>query len=1518
MDFCILAGFLMFSVVYSVTNGRVYYVTPHTACPQGPCISLSQFAINSSSFIRNASGIVLYVLPGHHSLDLEISVSNLKNFTMTNYIQDTVVLECTSHSAKISISHTTFVSIKGSLRFVGCGNNKISVVEQFMLQYIIFQDVVDVNAALELSGIETATIEECVISANSYTAHDVVETPTCVAHSVLNCLSLGENSTTVTGGAIIMTFSNVWINNCTFEGNIARFSAAAIFAEITSNVSIFSSHFLLNRANFTQFIISSVVFVGQDCILQVHNCTFKDNIAGTAVIASYYGVVFISNSTFTHNRAMLSGGALFAYGSTVHVLSSAFNGNLAAYDGGVIYAYESLFHVSYSTFSDSLSGLFGGVIYCHNSVFSLAENTFSDNVAQFLGGVFYVSNGTSFHVTRSAFTKNFAWYAGVISTSEHEVVETFLVTDCNFSDNFAARGGVIATVGSFHFANIIFSNNIAQDFGGVFATHGIFYITNSTFINNIASAQTGQGGAIAASNASYHLINCSFYGNKAGSLGGTIVTNNGSVFLIINTTFVENEAESDGGVMLVSQGFYHIANCSFSRNRQSLYFFGSNVTFSGQTVFKDNMQEQLNQITSELSDRQGGVITSFQSRLYFMGESTFEANLARDGGTIHASSSDICVYGSVLIARNTAVNDGGGVYFEGTNLKIFGKCNISQNRATRGGGALASSSTVTVYQKGTLTFTKNTAIRGGGIYLESNAKFHLLKSVTETIGSFIHIMAIFTGNQAEYGGAVYVADETNSGDCKNSQECSFQTLIIDQLIGENHNFVNLVFSKNSATKAGYNLYGGLLDRCIPNPFAEVHQKWYGGLQSITSYNGITYMGNISNITLDSISSPPVKVCFCTIEGQPDCNYHPSTIEVKKGEKFTVSIVAIDHANHLLDASIISSLSSTDGGFDEGQTTQRVESKCSNLTFNVFSPHDSESITLAADGPCKSSSSSSRKLHITFSNCTCPVGFEPQYSRITRCECNCHSALLPYIVQCNYLTESVIRVNTNSWIYYINDTDPPAYIIHPNCPFDYCYPQTKQVSINLNKVDGADTQCQFNRTGILCGACRIHFSLSLGSSRCLPCHRYWPLVFVAIFLAAILAGVLLVTMLLVLNVTVADGLINGFIFYANTVAASGTVSFPSSEPSFPTLFIAWLNLDIGFDVCLFPDLDAYTKTWLQLAFPAYVISLVWIIIVISSHNSMFARQIGRRDPVATLATLILLSYTKLLSTTISVLSFADLHYPDGSHDRVWLPDGSVLYFRGKHIPLVLVACFIIIIGVPYTGLLFSWQWLVQTPEWKIFKWTRDTKLNGFLSTHHAPYDSKYRYWTGLLLIVRVILYITSAITLSSNPQIPLIVIIILVGGIFLPKAVQKIRVYKNLYTELVETVIYLNLLYYAAFTLYDFKNDNTKQTAVAYTSAIITCILFIVVILHHVIQSIKNQIKARRSHTSTGQADITQANHAVITFSVIEMSDSRVPTPQLQLHAVNPLTQDDHDHNIIGYSTHSPHGSSDSEDKQESY
>ena len=93
---------------------------------------------------------------------------------------------------------------------------------------------------------------------------------------------------------------------------------------------------------------------------------------------------------------------------------------------------------------------------------------------------------------------------------------------------------------------------------------------------------------------------------------------------------------------------------------------------------------------------------------------------------------------------------------------------------------------------------------------------------------------------------------------------------------------------------------------------------------------------------------------------------------------------------------------------------------------------------------------------------------------------------------------------------------------------------------------------------------------------------------------------------------------GLIFYANIVAASKSAFFSSSEPSFPTVFVAWLNLDIGFDVCFIDGLDANTKAWLQLAFPAYIITLVvLVIIIISEPSPRFTRLIGRRsrDPVA---------------------------------------------------------------------------------------------------------------------------------------------------------------------------------------------------------------------------------------------------------------------------------------------------------------
>ena len=124
------------------------------------------------------------------------------------------------------------------------------------------------------------------------------------------------------------------------------------------------------------------------------------------------------------------------------------------------------------------------------------------------------------------------------------------------------------------------------------------------------------------------------------------------------------------------------------------------------------------------------------------------------------------------------------------------------------------------------------------------------------------------------------------------------------------------------------------------------------------------------------------------------------------------------------------------------------------------------------------------------------------------------------------------------------------------------------------------------------------------------------------------------LLLVLNLTVAVGVLNSIFFYANVVYAIQSVHFYQSHLTLVPVFISWLNLDIGFDVCFFEGMDAYAKTWLYLVFPAYIVFLVFMIIWISSCSSKFSNFIGKKNPVATLATLILLSYTCLLYTSPS--------------------------------------------------------------------------------------------------------------------------------------------------------------------------------------------------------------------------------------------------------------------------------------------
>ena len=382
--------------------------------------------------------------------------------------------------------------------------------------------------------------------------------------------------------------------------------------------------------------------------------------------------------------------------------------------------------------------------------------------------------------------------------------------------------------------------------------------------------------------------------------------------------------------------------------------------------------------------------------------------------------------------------------------------------------------------------------------------------------------------------------------------------------------------------------------------------------SIPAYSQREVVSTAMNL---SVSSGPVKVCLCINNkriAKCSLQIYPIDSEIKKGETFNVSLVAVDQVEQPVAATIHASLSFPQSGLSEGQLTSEIQGECTNLTFNVVSPYDYENLTLYADGPCKDADLSRRLVEINFLPCSCPLGFQIAGKIEINCTCDCHRDISQYTQYCDSQSESFIKKSqSRAWISYINNTNLMGYLVYPNCPFDYC--NSLSLPVNLNQPNGADAQCAFNHSSLLCGSCQSGLSLSLSSSRCLPCPNYWPVQMIAITIAAILAGITLVALLLLLNMTVAVGSLNGLIFYANIVYANTSILLPlHEETNLVTVIISWLNLELGIDTCYFPGMDTYIKMWLQLAFPAYVILLVVAVIMISSYSMRFSKLIGKKE------------------------------------------------------------------------------------------------------------------------------------------------------------------------------------------------------------------------------------------------------------------------------------------------------------------
>ena len=1001
---------------------------------------------------------------------------------------------------------------------------------------------------------------------------------------------------------------------------------------------------------------------------------------------------------------------------------------------------------------------------------------------------------------------------------------------------------------------------LAYTFDYVFGVYFSHFVQLSESNMHVLDDEASGCSLIEVQSSTINVIDSTFTGLE-GYAGAVLTVHNSSVSFTGNNTFENNEA-SLGGVIYLTDSELDLKGTTIFKRNKSLkdnsrfvtpwwYRFTCNEYLPGSSgyggaIFCNSSVVRTNEHTNFVNNKaevSGGAISCTDATIVMKGYTTLDSNSAYlDGGAIKLSKSSIEIYGNIQIVNSTAAQGGAldakqttisinAVLMRENVYKVPQVALFAHNRAARGGSISCLSCDVSF--AGIVHFVDNAACVGGAMVL-SSASIHFMPSLQ---------MSFIRNHADDVGGAIFVFDG----------RCLFYTSVTDCFFSiEGHNAISanvlLDFVNNSAGYRGSTLYGGQLnecrlwftnasrgDQCGSSAYGHID----GGLETFMSISQIQLREKV--LTNISSSAQDIKLCY---SGSDATERSETKFLTYPGRKFNITLISVGQAGNGVRAKIVSVLESSlmmnfannfyntwEHNPDKYSSllvlSQYADSSCSNVSFRLFAPESNslEKFHLYAD--CQSKTAG---LTLDIITLPCPLGFtlSEKYKA-----CVCNDNLLKVTSDCYIDDFSIGRVRNNFWI---SKLDEDTIILHEfRCPLEYC--RTDPVNVTLG-VAHESVQCDFNRNGTLCGQCQGKYSLALGSLHCLQCSNQY----ITLILTFMLAGIFLIAIIFLLRLTVAMGTLSGLIFYVNVVQANHQAFFPRATLNFCTYFISWLNLDLGIEVCFYDGMDIYAYSWFQFCFPFYIWFLIGFIICASNYSKTFSKLLGH-NPVAVLATLLLLSYSKLLKSIITPLSWTYLTFYNSTSDyrrKVWLYDGNVEFFKEpKHIVLGVFAILtIVLFVVPYILLLLCGHWMQGCSNWRALSWLNN--LKPFMDAYYAPYKKHTRYWTGLLLVSRMGLYLTFAINALGNESINILAITSISAALLALKG----RVYEHWFNDVLESVFLLDLCILSIATYYVKKDiDNSVEfesqvilSTISVSTAVVT---FIGILLYHTVIRIKS-------------------------------------------------------------------------------
>ena len=1295
-----------------------------------------------------------------------------------------------------------------------------------------------------------------------------------------------------------------------------------------------------------QYILSGVTVkntegwgvYAEDCWEQIiFNCTFINNKGNIAIRGTAPAVQVEINDTKIYDGKQSDPSIADCNGLDVRLINTSrinfkiINCDLQRNQGGH-------FHLNIRNY-----------ITCNNFTLLIDNSTFntSDDYGVGMGFTCYRYNNIDVTLRRSSFSKNNKSGLFLIDTP-HSKIE-----DCIFDSN-GENGIKVKKLGSdnYHlsaeFSNTTFSNNSRSTFQAALFFENVQYtlsgvtvkntegwgvyaencreqiILNSTFINNkgnIAIRGTAQvflveikdtkihdgkqsDQSIADCNGidvylrnilnfSFKIVNCDLQRNQGGhfhlSLRNSIDPNNNFTLLIDNSTF--NTSDDYGVGMIFSCEEYNIIDVtmrrsSFSKNDKSGLFltdtthskienctFDSNKEIGAEILKQFNDNHLMIEILSTTFINNSRAITVLIP--FFLNSINIEAKISECRFTNHTGNGVIAIenLAGTIITIEKSYFQGNGklngnrdcsvLSIDSVNITLS-DVSITDNNCT---GMKLIDSTIKLMKL--VTLSGNHGYNGGGLYL-SMSKFIFSKSSK---------LNIINNSADAYGGGIYLEEET----CTSDNTCFFQ------LEEEYPSIINskvIALSGNHAKEGGDQILGG----CLSNCSIQFNKK-----------KTFLSMCDLNDMFWNFVSAPnktflghQKKVAFCKNDSDSSASGYSCTnsksIHVYRGQMFNVPLMVADEccfpsSVEYIEAKIKSSLQ-----FKEINIYRKT---CSNYSYIIKGGFGLKSIKFS---PIEFSTSQYEiaPLNLTVNIEECPIVYKEDSESG---ECVCHDILESHNVQCTPSNKS-LHLPAQTWLGELwNESESMA--VQHDC--QYCKTEEMDLTIPID----SNKLCISNRTGIMCGACVSNYSLLLGGYECADCSgsTYKG---VLLFLAFIAIGIVLVILLLGLDLTVSTGMVNGLIFYSNIVYLNSDIMLPIPRGKNSThllntvrilsTFQAWMNLDFGISTCFFDGYNTYISTWIQFVFPLYIWLLILIIILTSRYSRRITKLITS-NIVSVLATLLLLSYAKLLKTSIDVFSLVQLQLLNGNVTNWWKADANIPYLGQLHVPLFLMSlAMVLVYMIPFTLLILLGPLLQAKSHYRVLHWIN--RLKPFHDAFYGPYTSKYRYWPGILLLARLL--ILGAFAFYSPNDVPfklsavsMTAAALLVLWMVIGRAKANPLYQKN-YLNYLELYFLTNLLAFAALSIYATKFSHSKTenqqglavvmvgSVLAVSCGIIGYKIFCIAIKCRAIHNITNRfLQANFVKRKDKSQNITEDINSNITHSLVELTACETPNNELR-------------------------------------